>query len=71
MVPAFVRRHEEIRFDVLEGPEYNADTAGVSAAVPKVPLVIKLHGPSFTIFESNSSYVSTVREGPIFCRRYP
>ncbi len=66
VVSAFVRRHEEIRFDVLEGPEYNADTSGVSAAVPKVPLVIKLHGPSFTISESNSSYVSTVARARYF-----
>ena len=45
--------------DVLEGPEFGCDAADAAARVPQVPLVVRLHGPSFTIARSNAAYVST------------
>lgn len=60
IVPIFARRFNDVGFDVVEGPEYNADSSGVAAAFPGLALVVKLHGPSFAIFESNASYVSRI-----------
>jgi len=47
--PAFSERHEQVRFDVMEGPEYGADAADAVSHVPDIPLVVKLHSPSFLI----------------------
>lgn len=45
--PVFAARHHEVKFDVLEGPEYGADTREAIRLVPDIPLVIKLHTPTF------------------------
>lgn len=45
--PVFAVRHREVEFDVLEGPEYGADTRETVRMVPDIPLVIKLHTPTF------------------------
>ena len=44
---AFARRHEQIRFDVLEGPEFRADALEAVRLVPDIPLVVKLHTPFY------------------------
>ena len=49
--PVFARRHAEQRFDVLEGPEYHADAREAVRLVPDIPLIVKLHTPSFMIME--------------------
>ncbi len=41
----FAKRHQEIGFDVLEGPDYGADSRFAVQLVPDMPLVIKLHTP--------------------------
>ena len=41
----FARRHQEIGFDVLEGPDYDADSRLAVQLVPDIPLVVKLHTP--------------------------
>lgn len=51
VVPVFLKRHQAIQFDVLEGPEYGADASAVIQAVPELPLVVKLHTPR-TIIEA-------------------
>lgn len=43
----FARRHRDVRFEVLEGPEYAADAREAVALVPDIPLVVKLHTPTF------------------------
>jgi glycosyltransferase involved in cell wall biosynthesis len=58
VTPFFAQRFQNVRFDVVEGPEYNADAAGVARAFPELPLLVKLHGPSFTLLESEAAYVS-------------
>lgn len=55
--PVFSHRHGIRPFDVVEGPEYGADASAVARAFPDLPLVVKLHAPSFTIQASNDSYV--------------
>lgn len=44
---AFARRHEQVRFDVLEGPEFRADALEAVRLVPDIPLVVKLHTPFY------------------------
>lgn len=48
--PVFARRHAAVRFDVLEGPEYFADARAAVELVPDIPLVVKLHTPSFLLW---------------------
>ncbi|MEO1069453.1 MAG: glycosyltransferase family 4 protein, partial [Cyanobacteria bacterium J06638_6] len=45
VVPVFVARHRAAPFDVLEGPEYDADAAAIAQTLPDLPLVVKLHTP--------------------------
>jgi glycosyltransferase involved in cell wall biosynthesis len=42
----FAARHAEKPFDVLEGPEYNADARKAVELAPEIPLVVKMHTPS-------------------------
>ena len=56
----FSERHREAPFDVIEGPEYSTDALNVAAAFPDLPLVVRLHGPSFTIAHSNAHYISRI-----------
>lgn len=57
IVAAFAQRHATCPFDLVEGPEYGAEASEIASAYQALPLVVKLHGPSFTIQESNSRYV--------------
>lgn len=43
----FAARHAEVQFDVLEGPEYGADAMEAVRLVPDIPLIVKLHTPTF------------------------
>lgn len=49
----FAARHVEKPFDVLEGPEYNADARKAVELRPDVPLVVKMHTPSLLIATLN------------------
>jgi glycogen(starch) synthase len=60
---AFARRHRTKPFDVLEGPEYNADARIAKALVPNIPLVVKLHSPSMLIAELNGWYSASRTSG--------
>lgn len=55
---AFAQRHEASPFDVVESPEYGCDGREVARLNPALPLVVKLHGPSFSIHHSNVHYTS-------------
>jgi glycogen synthase len=50
----FAARHAEEPFDVLEGPEYNADARKAVELRPTVPLVVKMHTPSLMIERLNA-----------------
>jgi glycogen synthase len=42
-------RHRERRFDVLEAGEFQAEYVPAARRLPDLPLVVKLHSPSFVI----------------------
>jgi len=50
----FASRHAEKHFDVLEGPEYNADARKAVELVADIPLVVRMHTPSMMIARMNS-----------------
>ncbi|MFN3890329.1 MAG: glycosyltransferase family 4 protein [Beijerinckiaceae bacterium] len=56
----FSERHNAIPFNVVEGPEYGADAAGIRNMFPGVPLVVRLHTPGELIGEINASYVNAL-----------
>ncbi|MBD2297305.1 glycosyltransferase family 4 protein [Nostoc sp. FACHB-190] len=49
----FAERHTIVHFDVVEGAEAGAHTKGSLEINPDIPLVIKLHTPTFMIDEIN------------------
>ncbi len=51
IAPIWAKRHGEIKFDVLEGPEFGADAEQAVKLVPNIPLVVKLHTPRFMTAE--------------------
>lgn len=53
VLPTFSRRHGQVDFDVVEGPEYNADALRIQEAYPNLPVVVKLHTASFLLKEIN------------------
>jgi len=60
----FAHRHSSIQFDVLEGPEYGGDALEAIKLVPDIPLVIKLHTPTFLTVEGTYRglpYVNSLR----------
>src|SRR4051812_43591230 len=56
ILPIFERWHARQTFDVIEGPEYGADASAVARRFPDLPLVVKLHTPTFLINEINELY---------------
>ena len=58
--PVFAARHKAEAFDVIEGPEFNADAARVKEQFPELPLVVKMHSPSRLIAEINDVVPSNV-----------
>lgn len=60
----FAERHATIQFDVVEGPEYGADAQEVIRLVPEIPLVVKLHTPSFL------AYLDYLTTKPLLTRIY-
>jgi glycogen(starch) synthase len=58
ILPVFTERQIAIRFDLLESPEYMGDGYYIKKQFPLLPLVVKLHTPSFFIHEMSNFYVS-------------
>lgn len=58
----FARRHGAHPFNVIEGPEYGAEATDVARLFPDLPLVVKLHTPTFLIDEIRHSYLSRWRK---------
>lgn len=54
---AFTERHKLVKFNLIEGPEFGADAAGIHDDFPNVALAVRLHTPSSVIEEINYSYV--------------
>lgn len=60
----FDRRHSHQAFDIIEGPEYMADSATIRENHPDTPHVIKLHTPEFLLgrlFRDNVSIAKKMR----------
>jgi len=53
LLPAFRREHTCKPFDLIEAAEINADARCVKEEFPSLPLVIKLHTPSFLLQRLN------------------
>ncbi|MGF1568069.1 MAG: glycosyltransferase family 4 protein [Nodosilinea sp.] len=51
--PIFAARHRDVKFDVIEGSEIEAPARGAVNLVPDIPLVVKLHTPSFLTAKLN------------------
>lgn len=48
---AFFQRHQQIEFDILEGPDCGAEASAAVRLVPNIPLVVKLHTPQYVLAE--------------------
>jgi glycogen synthase len=54
IAPIFAQQHQITPFDVMEGGECGADARVIQQEHPDLPLIIKLHTPSFLIDEINA-----------------
>jgi glycosyltransferase involved in cell wall biosynthesis len=54
MLAVFTNRHNLKKFDLMESPEYNADGLEIKRLFPDLPLVVKLHTPTFLINQLNT-----------------
>ena len=61
IAPLFAQRHAAAAFDVLEAPEYRAEGRDAIRLVPGIPLVVKLHTPSYLLRSMNTALYSPVR----------
>jgi glycogen(starch) synthase len=57
ILPVFQERHQVQQFDLIESPEYSGDGYEIKKQFPELPLVVKLHTPSYFIHELNNTYV--------------
>ncbi len=62
----FADQHALTQFDVLEAPEYNAEAREAIRLVPDIPLVVKLHTPSFLIAKLSTSELSLLRKARLY-----
>jgi glycosyltransferase involved in cell wall biosynthesis len=61
MAPAFLKElHQKNKIDIVEAPEFGAEGLFIKDHLPGVPLVIKLHTPSFLIKELNDQYYNAM-----------
>jgi glycosyltransferase involved in cell wall biosynthesis len=51
IAPIFAIRHHKIHFDVLEATDIDASAHNAIQLIPDIPLVVKLHTPTFLIGE--------------------
>ncbi len=58
----FAERHTARPFDVVEGPEYGAEAMELARSFPDLPLVVKLHTPTFLLDEIQHSYMSGLQK---------
>ena len=61
IAPLFAQRHASAAFDLLEGPEYRAEASDAVKLVPGIPLVVKLHTPTYLLRSMNTSLYGPVR----------
>lgn len=58
IMPAFRREHVSSPFDVVEAAEIYGDARRVKQEFPSLPLVVKLHTPSFLLHRLNHTPIS-------------
>ncbi len=51
----FARVHQQEKIDVFESPEYKADGLIIKKSFPNIPLIVRLHTPSFLLRKINLS----------------
>ncbi|MEO7048330.1 MAG: glycosyltransferase family 4 protein [Ferruginibacter sp.] len=51
----FCERHDAVKFDILESPEFQAEGLQIHERYPSLPLIVKLHTPLFFVNELNKS----------------
>ncbi|WP_375416580.1 glycosyltransferase family 4 protein [uncultured Hymenobacter sp.] len=59
VVAVFGEQHAQQAFDIMESPEYGADGYDIKRAYPALPLVVKLHTPSFLLYDLTTYYQVT------------
>ena len=56
IVGHFIQRHEEIKFDLVESPEYQKEGFSIQQRFPELPMIIRFHTPSFWVKALNKTY---------------
>lgn len=66
IAPYVAQRHQVVGFDIVEAPEYQADAAGVIQLIPQMPLVVKLHTPSYMLWRLTFGHSSWLKARNFF-----
>jgi len=56
IVDHFIQREEEIKFDLVESPEYQKVGFSIQQRFPELPMIIRFHTPSFWVKALNKTY---------------
>jgi glycosyltransferase involved in cell wall biosynthesis len=54
--PRLLSVHEQSKLDLVEAPDYGAESINIKSFLPKVPLVVKFHVPSYLVKKLNDFY---------------
>ncbi|MHA6249244.1 glycosyltransferase family 4 protein [Pontibacter sp. CAU 1760] len=62
VVEKFKERNRLVKFDVFECAEINADGALINSSLPHLPLIIKLHTPTYLIIKLLNFYTPVLKK---------
>ncbi len=60
ILEVFEKVYSQKKFDIVETPEINANALPLIKKYPKLPLIVRLHTPSFLINKLNNHYTSKI-----------
>lgn len=56
IVDHFAQRQQQIKFDLVESPEYQREGYSIQQRFPQLPMIIRFHTPSFWVKTLNKTY---------------
>ncbi|MGZ8536812.1 MAG: glycosyltransferase family 4 protein [Flavisolibacter sp.] len=57
LVPAILKKiHDDEKIELIEAPEYGAESLYIKPSFPEIPLVVKFHTPAYLIKQLNDYY---------------
>lgn len=58
ILPVFTQRHQLIKFDLAESPEYSYEGLEIKKTFPALPMIVRFHTPAFWVKYLNKKFVA-------------